>query len=1355
MDRAEVSSAKNIWFDPALREIFLRNTGKSWHELAEHELPTHEIPVVAKLRDPERPVAGLHIVCRFRTVVTGRVPLNRVVQVRQDPNVISLKASNEYSAELAVSVPEMRADRTSLEAVTPDGVSGLGVVIGIADWGADFAHPNFRRPDGSTRILYLWDQRDSQGPSPMPFGYGREIRSAEINRALRSADPYASLGYDPIEVDRGLAGTHGTHVMDIAGGNGAAPGAAPGVAPDADFIFVHLRGNDTDPRDTLGDSVRLLEAMRYIHDRAGERPVVINTSLGRTGGPKDGTTLGEQGLDELLSEAPGCAAVMSTGNYRVSAQHASGQLSTGEQIDLAWRVLARHNETAEMEIWYTGADRFSVEVIDPYGNPILRAARGEEAVYRESGEILGSIYHRQNDPTNGDNQIDIFLWPAAPIGTWTVRLAAEEAATGQYHAYIERDDPGYQSRFLHEFAERRGTTNTICNGRLTIAVGAYDARAAGDPAVEFSSEGPTRDGRLKPDCAAPGAGIRAARSSYWNGQERAQGALTIKSGTSMAAPHVTGTVALMFEAAEPLRMPIEVTRDLLFRACRLPADDSAENRFRFGAGMVDAAAAVALTLEWKAAVTSGSARSSAVEAFVNEGEDYSMPLLDAVKKICTRLAPGGWSDLLLKHGLDIRAADLAKELAKPLAKIDRTIPGFEDFALEGTRGVEPGHPARSLLYHTFASGGVTTGAGGSALSAFPTWAELNTLENYIFAVKGASFEDLKKEYGSDLAIAAFAVEHRGLQRTVHRKHADLCFARAGVARIGTEEARYLPELRGFTPISKTSPHSVCVVPARYSVYLAVRKKGTADVAPKHSRSGDDGRSFWIPVHKLFAGKECLKGLDLKVDMRMCHYNEKLKRLRVALGQTSGVDLDKPPFVLSSGLADWGDVKQFGPGVVMPVKHSALVAYAKTAAGKVATFKVDRAKLPGRLWASLSAPTRRDGSNWLLRSAPEWIHARYTLKNGAVVDQSDRKDKDIEEIIETGGYEAVHVVDFTGEGWIAPTVKPLPAPGMKVLSAYSLVSAPDFFPFCDQLQLTEWADGLTGGLKIWEVEPRPLSDNRLPLNLQVPGSPFEASDVTGTAVVSLFYSKAPAKAKATARRRSSSWLPDAAAGVHAPGWDVSLDATAGTTHYAQYGLGSPFPEDAQLCAALSAFWPAVAPDIARKFEPGRKYSVAPLTDDELGQGSGAGFDGYKGPTMATVSGKKFVDFPRASYTDYVRSALEGKFNFEVTAKIGFTEYRNRVLAMALAYAKVGAATAEDKRKWTVFSFRRVATSDAELQRSQRSSGVTLADPVYRIQMVQGKVKAPAAAEKTVRMEVTAERIVFVNPTASGQIFSMAA
>jgi hypothetical protein len=86
-----------------------------------------------------------------------------------------------------------------------------------------------------------------------------------------------------------------------------------------------------------------------------------------------------------------------------------------------------------------------------------------------------------------------------------------------------------------------------------------------------------------------------------------------------------------------------------------------------------------------------------------------MALIDDVKAVCERLAPLGWRDLLLKvtgGQLDIlkpTSAALRTELTKMLTAIDRTVTGFTDFSLSGTKAITAGSPANSLLYHALAS----------------------------------------------------------------------------------------------------------------------------------------------------------------------------------------------------------------------------------------------------------------------------------------------------------------------------------------------------------------------------------------------------------------------------------------------------------------------------------------------------------------------------------------------------------------------------------------------------------------------------------------------------------------------------
>lgn len=555
-----------------------------------------EVEAIIRLRHPNRVPEGVRLVAQFGEIATCRLRRNAILNIRADEACASLKAPR-------LCVPEREIDVTGLEAVSPEGfpwlddrrprserVTGRGVVIGIVDWGCDFAHPNFRDPGGSTRLLALWDQRQPRHGAPNRYGYGTVYTAEEINDALMTDDPYAVLGYHPADGDPDGSGSHGTHVMDIAAGNGRAKEPV-GVAPEADLVFVHLATRGTEGLANLGDSVTVLEAVDFIAQIAGERPWVINLSIGRHGGPHDGTTLVEQGLDALLSAAPGRAICQSTGNYFGSRTHAAGQVRRGQELTLTWWTDAADLTPNELEIWYSGRDIFTIGMTPPDSDVTFRVPLGERRSIRIADQEVGRIYHRVHDPNNGDNHVDIFLHPAGPAGPWRVTLIGEEVVDGKFHAWVERDAACLhcQSRFDPEDADPSSTTGTLCNGFRTIAVGAYNSHSPGRELAPFSSAGPTRDGRRKPDLVAPGIQILAARSAPRDAEVDVP-LHTRKSGTSMAAPHVTGTIALMFEAARrPL--PVDETRRLLLGSTQSVSAPT-EEAVRIGTGYLDIERAV-------------------------------------------------------------------------------------------------------------------------------------------------------------------------------------------------------------------------------------------------------------------------------------------------------------------------------------------------------------------------------------------------------------------------------------------------------------------------------------------------------------------------------------------------------------------------------------------------------------------------------------------------------------------------------------------------------------------------------------------------------------------------------------------
>lgn len=97
--------------------------------------------------------------------------------------------------------------------------TGRGVLMAVIDSGIDYGHPDFRNPDGSTRIAQLWDQT-----------LGKVYTKDQIDQALAAPDSFERYEIVP---SRDLSG-HGTHVAGIAAGNGrASDGKYKGMAPDS------------------------------------------------------------------------------------------------------------------------------------------------------------------------------------------------------------------------------------------------------------------------------------------------------------------------------------------------------------------------------------------------------------------------------------------------------------------------------------------------------------------------------------------------------------------------------------------------------------------------------------------------------------------------------------------------------------------------------------------------------------------------------------------------------------------------------------------------------------------------------------------------------------------------------------------------------------------------------------------------------------------------------------------------------------------------------------------------------------------------------------------------------------------
>ena len=235
--------------------------------------------------------AGLQIASRTDDVLTGDIAVSAIDALAALEGVVRIEGARLMHPMLDIATADAHLGNTRSPGIgtPPTAYRGRNVIVGLIDSGIDYTHASFRRADGSTRILRIWDQflvPAAGEAAPAGYSYGVEYTDTQINSALGNASPHSVVRHR----DRGA---HGTHVAGIAAGNGRAAGTFAGVAPEADIIMVRNDSRGSDGTLQLANSVRTVDALHYIYSVAAalNRPVVVNQSQSMNVGPHDGTTL--------------------------------------------------------------------------------------------------------------------------------------------------------------------------------------------------------------------------------------------------------------------------------------------------------------------------------------------------------------------------------------------------------------------------------------------------------------------------------------------------------------------------------------------------------------------------------------------------------------------------------------------------------------------------------------------------------------------------------------------------------------------------------------------------------------------------------------------------------------------------------------------------------------------------------------------------------------------------------------------------------------------------------------------------------------------------------------------------------
>ena len=569
-----VASTAQSKYSPSAQQLLNKQTSNVQRMKADGE--EHYIHTTLQVSDTKvLEQYGIIVGTQVGNLATALVPASVFGQLDEIAEISYIDAGDTSRLLLDAALPHIGYDQLLASTYTPEPYLGKGVIVGIVDLGFQWDHAAFRNADGSTRIIAAWNQNDTSGVAPEPYNYGSLYDTEEeiLNGQTEAIE------------------THATHVTGIAAGSAYPDMPYGGVAREASLILVEAQhaGGASMYDEGIADGVN------FIFDYA-ERlgmPCVINLSIGNVLGPHDGTSPFDQMCDSL--QGPGRLIVGAMGNsgseyyhlgYDFDEEHTEFHTGiTGIPILDAWseepvyfdlEFYHGHTDTILDSTGWMPLDTIFETTLSYFQREITVTATSQLSPFNNKYNTqivvsginnIGNCYFAMK--VKGEKgRLD--MWTNAPASVFT---------THGFDGWLHGDT-------LMTLNETGGTGKRITSvgayttddSKLCIRGNNYTTGYEINAVCPFSSLGHTPDGRIKPDIIAPGSLITSAYNKKMIGSmfntttnefvfHNDTTYYGLSSGTSMAAPIVTGTYAIWLQA-KPDMTPEEAKEILQLTAIK-------------------------------------------------------------------------------------------------------------------------------------------------------------------------------------------------------------------------------------------------------------------------------------------------------------------------------------------------------------------------------------------------------------------------------------------------------------------------------------------------------------------------------------------------------------------------------------------------------------------------------------------------------------------------------------------------------------------------------------------------------------------------------------------------------------------